>query len=44
MFEGGFKFSKYRGWQIGGGIGGMFFKKLYMILVNLYLFWKELVD
>ena len=44
MFEGGFKPSKYRGRQTGGGIGGMFSKKPYMIPVNPHLSRKEPAD
>lgn len=34
MMNGQFRPGKYRGRQTGGGIGGMFFKKPYMIPVN----------
>lgn len=44
MLDGHFRPGKYRGKQTGGGLGGMFSKKPYMISVNPHMFSKECTD
>lgn len=41
MVDGNFNFRSYKGRQLGSGIGGMYFKKFYMIFVNLYFIVEE---